>query len=93
MSNPFYHTKQWQDCREAYMQSVGGLCEKCLKNGIYKPAEIVHHKQHLTPENVNDPSISLNFDNLEALCRDCHGLEHGGKRYSVDEWGYVTARD
>jgi len=28
-------------------------------------------------ENVNDVYISLNQDNLELLCRDCHNDEHG----------------
>ena len=61
--------------------------------GLYVPGEIVHHKIALTPDNINDPSVSLSWDNLELLCRDCHGKEHSGhKRYCVDSFGRVTVR-
>lgn len=91
----FYKTKAWQDCRNAYIKRVGGLCEKCLKKGLIVPAEIVHHKIHLNAENVSDPNISLNPDNLEALCRTCHGIEHPkgrAKRYTIGADGSVEAR-
>ncbi len=88
----FYKGKAWQDCRAAYAKSKGGLCERCLAKGIYKAGEIVHHRVHLSPENIGDAGVALNWDNLELLCRDCHAVEHGGKRYKVDEFGRVTAR-
>lgn len=53
------------------------LCENCLRKGIYKPADIVHHLIELTPMNINNPEITLNPNNLEALCRDCHVAVHG----------------
>ena len=87
----FYKSKTWQKTRDAYMRKVGGLCEECWRRGIVKPGEIVHHKTHVTPENINDPNITLSFDNLELLCRDCHGKEHDDKkrRYKLDEMGRV----
>lgn len=72
----FYNSQRWKNTREAYMRMGQGLCEPCLAHGVYTPAEIVHHKVHLTPENIGDPSITLNFDNLERVCRDCHAREH-----------------
>ena len=90
----FYKSMAWKECRKAYMKSVGGLCERCLNKGLYVPGEIVHHKIHLTPENISDPDVSCSFDNLELLCRNCHGEEHGRieKRYRFDEDGRcVTA--
>ena len=89
----FYSSNAWKECRKAYRKSVGGLCERCYAKGIVKAGEIVHHKIYLTPDNLNDPSISLNWDNLELVCRDCHAQEHDGlkKRYKVDELGRVTA--
>lgn len=100
----FYSSKAWQKCRASYMKKVGGLCERCLKKGLYTPAVIIHHKVWLGPENINDPSVTMNFDNLEALCRNCHEEEHHEanvaakhrkhiKRYTVDKEGHVTARD
>lgn len=72
----FYKTKAWERCRAAYLSSVGGLCERCKQEGRIVPAEIVHHKIYLQEENYQDPSIALNFDNLEALCQNCHNQEH-----------------
>ena len=90
----FYKSKAWQACRAGYMNKVGGLCEDCLANGIYTPAEIVHHKVELTPENINDPAIALSWSNLKAVCRECHAIEHGArvKRYEIDRNGRVMAK-
>ena len=89
----FYKSRRWQRCRAAYIKSVGGLCEKCLAKGLVVPATMVHHKIHISPDNINDPSVTLSFDNLEALCNDCHAAEHGRlKRYEVDAFGHVIAR-
>jgi len=93
-SRAFYNSQVWRDTREAYRKSKGGLCERCLARGLIKPAAIVHHKIYITPQNVNDPNVVLNWDNLEALCRECHENEHRGTqtRYSVDEYGRVVGR-
>lgn len=93
----FYKSKTWQDCRAAYFKQARGLCECCLKRGVYKAGEIVHHKKHITPENICDPAITLSFDNLELVCRDCHAelhKERNAKRWNVDKWGrvYTTAK-
>lgn len=89
----FYKSKAWQKCRDAYAKSKGGLCERCCAKGLIVPGEIVHHKVHLNPENIKDPSVSLNFANLELLCREHHAEEHKRniKRYSIDENGRVVA--
>lgn len=89
----FYKTKLWQECRASYIKSVGGLCERCYSNGIIRHGDTVHHKVHLTLANINDPEVTLNFDNLELLCRDCHAKEHHAtrKRYKVDQYGKVQA--
>ena len=70
----FYRSKAWQKCREAYLASVGGLCEKCLEQGKITPAVIVHHKEHLQDEFTAEQA--LNWENLQAVCRDCHAEEH-----------------
>lgn len=89
----FYGSRIWKDTRAAYKKSVGGLCERCLKKGLYKPAVIVHHKCYIGPDNINDPKVTLSWENLEALCRDCHEAEHdkSNRRYKVDEAGRVTS--
>ena len=81
----FYNSKAWRQCREAYKQSVNGLCERCLKAGKYVPGDEVHHKIYLTPENINNPDITLNWDRLELLCATCHSKEHNEKYSPVRE--------
>lgn len=83
----FYSSKAWQDCRNTYAERVGGLCENCLKRGIYKPGVIVHHVIEITPENIERPEIVLNYDNLELLCRECHAEVHG---LTGGAWGAVN---
>lgn len=87
----FYSSKKWKKTREAYWKQVGGLCENCLKQGIYKPGVIVHHVEHITQENITNPEITLNFDNLKLLCRECHEKVHDKRkrRYKLDEMGRV----
>lgn len=91
IDNDFYRSTEWERCREAYLQKVNHLCERCKAKGIYEPAKIVHHKIYLNKENVTDPSVSLNFDNLEALCASCHNQEHFAdeteRRYQIGKNG------
>lgn len=84
VSEPFYHSKAWIHTRSAYINSVSGLCERCLAKGIIKPGYIVHHKHYLTEDNITDPSVTLNWDNLEYLCFACHQAEHFGKSESTE---------
>ena len=85
----FYISPEWIRCREAYAKSKGLLCERCLARGIATPGEQVHHRIRLTPANLRDPSVALNWDNLELLCRRCHQEEHRGRRWRCDEYGHV----
>lgn len=90
INHNFYTSKEWERCRADYLKKVGYYCERCKANGIYNPAKIVHHKIYLNEGNYKDASVSLNFDNLEALCQDCHNKEHiaeGQRRYKVDRDG------
>jgi len=89
----FYSSKAWQDCREGYAKSRRYLCENCLRRGIYKPGEIVHHMIEITPDNICRPEISMNWGNLQLLCRDCHAEQHKkrskGRRFVVGDDGKV----
>ncbi len=74
----FYNSKEWKKCRESYINNtVDKLCERCGE-----PGEEVHHIIYLTPENINDPYVTLSWDNLELLCSSCHSKEHN-KKYDV----------
>lgn len=85
----FYVSQPWIKCRTAYAKSRGNLCERCAERGLIVPGDEVHHKIRLTPANVKDPSVALNWDNLELLCKDCHIKEHRPVQWRADENGHV----
>ena len=93
----FYVSGRWRKCRKAYAKSVGNMCERCRSRGIIEtgskknPLE-THHKIPLTDDNINDANITLNWNNLELLCKKCHDEERGKKpkRWRVDPDGHVT---
>lgn len=76
----FYTSAAWLRCRDGYIKSVCGLCERCGK-----PGYIVHHKQHIEDSNEGVPEITLNWANLEYLCLECHNKEHFQKRQTRDD--------
>lgn len=84
----FYSSKAWQECRNEYMKRAHYLCENCLRKGIYKPAEIVHHIIEIDPITIERPEIALNFDNLEAVCRECHNEYHDNR----GRWALVNEK-
>lgn len=78
----FYRSDAWLSCRNGYIQERvridAGMCEVCKEQLGY----IVHHKITLTPQNIKNPEVSLNWDNLSYECKDCHDKHdgHGVKR-------------
>jgi 5-methylcytosine-specific restriction protein A len=68
----FYNSREWIQCRAAYIASVFGLCEDCRSRGIARRGYILHHTEPLTVENINNPDITLNWNKLRYLCLDCH---------------------
>lgn len=103
----FYLSKAWQDVRKTVWLKQNLLCNRCHKpvyvDGIsdYLPkgkrrTGIVHHKIYLDDSNINDKDITLNIDNLEGLCKDCHELEHNKgqatrNNYYFDEDGNIKS--
>ena len=95
----FYVSWAWRKCRKAFAKSKGNLCERCLARGIIEagskehPLE-AHHKIPLTAENIHDPNITLNWDNMELLCKPCHDKEReqqqGARRWKVSPDGSVS---
>lgn len=58
------------------MKYVNGLCELCMEQNKIVPAKIVHHKIHMDKNTVTDSSLAYGFDNLQAVCMDCHNRIH-----------------
>jgi Restriction endonuclease len=84
----FYLSTAWEKTRVAYLISQDYICERCGE-----PAKVVHHRVWITRKNINDINIILSWENLEALCQDCHNKEHHKKeisrRYNFDKDGNV----
>ena len=58
--------------------SKNAICENCLTIGLITPATEVHH---ITPvdtgiNNQHKKSLAYDFNNLQALCKNCHVQEH-----------------
>lgn len=72
-----YNTSIWRKLRLQYI-SEHPLCERCLKIDKITPATQVHHLIPIDEgNNVSEKkTLGYNWDNLEALCQDCHKKEH-----------------
>lgn len=86
----FYQSKAWRVARGIALRRDNFTCQHC-----YGRAEEVHHVIELTPDNINDPNIALNPDNLVCLCHDCHTRETKGcadiaEGFVFDENGQVA---
>lgn len=68
----FYNSLLWQEVRSSVLKRDRYMCQHCRM----APATEVHHKARLTPDNINDPRISVNPDNLISLCEQCHKQMH-----------------
>lgn len=78
----FYCRKDYLDLAQACKIKSGGVCAKC--GGVFDISELrPHHKVELTLDNIDDVNVTLNPDNIEVLCHDCHNAAH--KRF-----GYVV---
>jgi 5-methylcytosine-specific restriction endonuclease McrA len=86
----FYASGAWRSLRKQILHRDLYTCADCDGR-----AEEVHHKTELTPDNINDPNITLNPDNLISLCHDCHTKRRAGcgdiaDGYYFDEKGQVV---
>lgn len=100
----FYHSRAWKHARAAYLRKPvdtpwgvvpPGMCERCYARGELVPAVVVHHVTHISPQNVGDPSVTLDESNFQRLCVDCHAAVHSGNerpRVAFDEHGNVIRR-
>ena len=74
----FYKSQIWKDARAHALKRDHYRCRDC---GAL--AEEVHHEIWLTKENINDPNVSVNVDNLVSLCYKCHKNRHERKEKTM----------
>ena len=78
----YYCRKDYLDLAQACKIKSGGVCAKC--GGVFDISELrPHHKVELTLDNIDDVNVTLNPDNIEVLCHDCHNAVHKRFGYAV----------
>lgn len=66
-SKDFYNSRKWRNLSSYIREKYNHICQECGEFG-----DQVHHIIEITPENINNPDITLNENNLTLLCDGCH---------------------
>lgn len=83
----FYKSPAWQRLKEEVLKEQHRECQICKSNGRYKPADTVHHVQHVK----RHPRLALSktytykgkaYKNLIAICKACHNQVHTEKGFN-----------
>lgn len=90
----FYTSKEWLSFRAILItdnirKNRKLICEHCGKEILKSIEAIGHHKIELTDDNVDNVSISLNPDEVEIICFDCHNKEHKRFGYKPEKKVYL----
>lgn len=83
----FYKSKEWQKFIEGLkLERINKdgelLCEECGRPIVKAYDCIGHHKIELNSENITDPTITLNPDNIMLVHHECHNKIHRRFGYS-----------
>ena len=86
VAKKFYGSNAWRKTRKAYINSLdnGGMCEQCIKYNEYNHGYIVDHIIEINIDNINNPDITLSWDNLQYLCLSCHNKKTFGNPENLD---------
>jgi len=83
----FYNSKEWRQLRQALIIQRGAICQQCGRNMTFNQSELIGHH---TPGNINDPLVSLNPENVDLICFDCHNKEHGRYGYTKERHVFLV---
>lgn len=75
-AKPLYTSQAWITLRFNLIIERGPKCQRCGRIMIDTSKIVGHHITALTPVNINDVNITLNPNNVELICFDCHSKEH-----------------
>ena len=84
-----YNSKEWRSIKNYVLNRDLYICQVCGKPNV----NIVHHIIELTPVNINNPTITLNADNLITLCEECHRCVHADYIHNKEEVRYLFDAD
>jgi len=65
------YTARWDKIRALKVRK-NPLCEPCLEDNRVQATQIVHHILSV----VDRPDLIFSTDNLQSVCRACHGKLH-----------------
>ena len=80
----------WRRLSKAYMM-CHPLCEMCEEKGLVTPARDIHHVLSVFDYGLSDNERMkrlLDWDNLKALCRDCHNEIHGNVKKDRNNFSF-----
>lgn len=77
----FYNSPEWKILRD-YIISSNPLCDRCLDKLRITPATEVHHRVDIK----DNPSLRLDMNNLQALCKPCHDIITAENRTNHDKY-------
>lgn len=83
----FYVSKPWRNLSYSLKIKAGGKCNRCNEFIMDSKYLIAHHKIELTEDNIDNVDISLNPNNIEIICHDCHNNEH--RRFGNNKNVYI----
>jgi hypothetical protein len=85
----FYCSKEWRELSFNLKIARGGKCKRTGKVFTDMSQLIAHHAPiELTEDNVNDPTIALNPDNIEIISFTEHNKEH--RRFGHSKKVYIV---
>ena len=84
----FYTSRSWRDLAHKLKIERGGKCERTGEVFVDMSQLIAHHKVELTEDNVSNPEIALNPDNVEIISFREHNKEH--RRFGHKQSVYIV---
>ena len=91
-----YNSREWQELRIAKLRSQP-LCERCLSQGRYVSAHVVHHIVPIetahTLQDMKCLAIDCGLAGLQSLCDQCHADIHNDAGYHTREAVQQRAKD
>ena len=85
----FYRSQAWKAQSRAKLQSSGYKCEARLTGCQGLAVEVHHIKPIQTPEGWD---LRLEWENLEAVCVNCHNGRHPEKLRKANNDGVIDLR-
>ena len=74
-----YQNTAWRKMRDTYLHEHP-LCEDCLAKGKVTAATDVHHIRSPFRKGEVNWMMLLDYNNLAALCKECHGNRHAAEQ-------------